>query len=71
MQGGGYKVYLDSYMVSNGSSFMVTWSMFQNHLFGVGPTQNQETMTTLNVHNHWFILFLSCVRTCMNKNQLN
>ena len=40
----GCKVYMDSYMVSNGSCFMVTWIIFKNHLLEVGLTQNQETM---------------------------
>jgi hypothetical protein len=41
----GCKVYLDSYMASNGSCFMVTWTIFKNPLFEVGLTQNRETMT--------------------------
>ena len=40
----GCKVYMDSYMASNGSCFMVTWTIFKNHLLEVGPTQNWETM---------------------------
>ena len=40
----GCKVYVDSYMVSNGSCFMVIWIIFKNHLLGVDLTQNQETM---------------------------
>ena len=40
----GYKVYVDSYMASNGSCFMVTWNMFKNHLLMVGLTQERETM---------------------------
>jgi hypothetical protein len=27
----GCKIYTGSYMVSNGSCFMVTWSVFKNH----------------------------------------
>ena len=49
----GCKVYMDSYMASNGSCFMVTWTIFNNHLLKVGLTQNQET----HAHNRWFILF--------------
>ena len=37
------KVYMDSYMASNGSCFMVTWIIFKNHLLEVGLTQNWET----------------------------
>ena len=52
------KVYMDSYMVSNGSRWMVTWTIFKNRLLEVGLTQNQETMVlqTLAAVN-WF----SCV----------
>ena len=40
----GCKVYMDSYIASNGSCFMFTWTIFQNHLLEVDLTQNQETM---------------------------
>ena len=43
----GCKVYMDSYMASNGSCFMVTWIIFKNHLLEVGPTQNHKTTA------HW------------------
>jgi hypothetical protein len=39
---GGCKVYMDSYMASNGSCFMVTWIIFKSHLLDVGLTQNRE-----------------------------
>ena len=39
------KVYMDSYMASNGSCFMVTWIIFKNHLLEVDLTQKRETMT--------------------------
>ena len=35
---------MDFYMASNGSSFMVTWTIFKNHLLEVGLTQNRDTM---------------------------
>jgi hypothetical protein len=38
------KVYVDSYMASNGAGFMVTWIIFKNHLLEVGLTQNWEAM---------------------------
>ena len=41
----GCKVYMDSYMTSNGSWFMVTWIIFKSHLLEVGLTQNRQTMT--------------------------
>ena len=34
---------MDSYTASNGSRFMVTWTIFKNHL-EVDLTQNQETV---------------------------
>ena len=41
----GCKVYMDSYMTSNASCFMVTWTILKkNHLLEVGQTQNRETM---------------------------
>jgi hypothetical protein len=40
----GCKVYMDSYVASNGSCFMVTWIIFRNHLLEVGLTHNWETM---------------------------
>jgi hypothetical protein len=36
----GCKDYMDSYMASNGLSFMVTWTNWKNHLLEVGLTQN-------------------------------
>ena len=40
----GCKVYMHSYMALNGSCLMVTCTIFKNHLFEVGLTQNAETM---------------------------
>jgi hypothetical protein len=40
----GCKVYLDLYMASNGSCFMVIWIISKNHLLEVDLTQNRETM---------------------------
>ena len=37
-------VYMNSYMASNGSYVMVTWTSFKNHLLEAGVTQNRETM---------------------------
>jgi hypothetical protein len=45
----GCKVYIDSYMASNGSCFMVTWTIYKNHLLEVGLTQKRETMALLNL----------------------
>ena len=46
--------WIDSYVASNNSCFMVTWIVFKKHLLEVGLTQNQETMvlrmlTTVNL----------------------
>ena len=48
------KVYMDSYMASNGSCFVVIWPIFQNHLLEVRLTQNWEstalqTLTTVGL----------------------
>ena len=40
----GRKVYMDSYMASNESCFMVTWTTLKHHLLEAGLTQNRETM---------------------------
>ena len=37
----GCWVYMDSYIASNNSCFMVTWTMFNNHLLEVGLTQHK------------------------------
>ena len=53
----GCKVYMDSYMASNGSCFMVTWTIFKNHLLEVGLTQNRETMALRRLTTVGFTLF--------------
>ena len=40
----GCKVYMASYMASNGSCFIITRIIFMNHFSEVGLTQHQETM---------------------------
>ena len=40
----GCKVYKDSYMASNGPCFMVTWTIFKNHLLEASLTKTRETM---------------------------
>ena len=45
----GCKVYTDSNMASNGSCFMVTWTIPQNHFLEVGLTQNWETIPFQNL----------------------
>jgi hypothetical protein len=54
------KVYMDSYMASNGSCFMLTWTVSKNHLLEVGLTQNHgETMalrTLVTIGLFYFII---------------
>ena len=54
------KVFVDSYMASNGSCFMVTWIAFKNHLLEVGLTQNQETTTLQNLTTVNFLYCIMC-----------
>jgi hypothetical protein len=53
----GCKVRMDSCMASNGSCFMVTWTIFINPLLGGRPNTKPGDHGTLNTHNCWFILF--------------
>jgi hypothetical protein len=46
---------MDSYMASNGSCFMVTWTFWKPPLGGM-PNTKPSTHGTPNTHNHWFIL---------------
>ena len=54
------KVYIDSYMASNGSCFMVTWALFKNHPLEVGMTQNQETMALRTLTTIGLFYFIRC-----------
>jgi hypothetical protein len=56
----GCKVYMDAYMASNGSCFMVTWIIFKNHLLEVGLTQNQETMALQMLTTVGLFYFIMC-----------
>ena len=56
----GCKVYMDSYMASNGSCFMVTWTIFKNYLLEVGLTQNRETMDLQTLTTVDLIYFIMC-----------
>ena len=62
----GCKVSMDSYMASSGSCFMVTWTIFKDHLLEVGLTQIRRPWhskrSQLLIYSN-----LSCVRTCMNR----
>ena len=68
----GCKVHMDSYMASNGSCFMVTWTTFKNHLLEVGLTQNhQKTMALRMLRKPLLYSILSFMRTRWNRNSLN
>ena len=49
----GFKVYMGSYMISDGFCFMVTWTIFKNHLSEV----DLGDRSTPTVHICWFSLF--------------
>ena len=68
----GCKVYMDSYIASNGSCFMVNWTIFKYHLLEVGQTQNQETKLWHSKCSQPLVYsILSYVRTRMIRNALN
>jgi hypothetical protein len=56
----GCKVYMDFYMASNGSCFIVTWTIFKNHLLKVSLTQNRETMAFRTLTTVDLIYFFMC-----------
>jgi hypothetical protein len=66
----GCKVYMDFYMASNESCFMVTWTIFKYHLLKVGFAE--RTMRPgHSEHSQPLIYFiLSCVSTRMIRNSL-
>ena len=46
----GCKVYMDSYMALNGSCYMVTWTIFKNHLLEGRPNTKLGDHGTPNSH---------------------
>ena len=56
----GCKVYMDSYMASNESCFIVTWTIFKNHLLEAGLTQNRETMALRMLTTVDLFYFIMC-----------
>jgi hypothetical protein len=54
------KVYMDSYMASNGSCFMVTWTIFKNHLLEVGLARKWKTMALRMLTTIDLFYFLMC-----------
>ena len=52
-----FKTYMDSYMATNGSCFIVTWTIFKNRLLGYGPNTKPRDRDTPKSHNRWFMIF--------------
>ena len=49
---------MDSYIASNASCFMVTWTILKNHLLDVGLTQNRETMALRTLTTVGLLVYL-------------
>ena len=47
-------------MASNGSCFMVAWTIFKNYLMEVGLTQNWETIALRTLTTVVLIYFIMC-----------
>ena len=60
MQDDGCEVYMDFCMASNGTWFMVTWTILKNHLLEVGLTQNRETTTPRTLTTVDLFYFIMC-----------
>ena len=56
----GCKVHMDSYMASVGSCFMVTWTIFKNHLLEVGLTQTNVTTALQTLTTEGLFYFIMC-----------
>ena len=59
------KVYMGSYMASNGSCLIITCTIFKNHLLGLGLTQKQETMALwmlTTIHLFYVIMLWGPIR---------
>ena len=54
------KVYMDSYMASNGLCFIITWISFLNHLLEVRLIQNWETMALQTFTTVGLFYFIMC-----------
>ena len=52
-----------SYIASNGLCFMVTWTIFKNHLLEVGLTQNREIMVFWTLTTIDLFYFMMCEDT--------
>ena len=56
----GRKVYMDFYVASNGSCFMVTWTVFKKYFLEVDLTQNWETMALRMLTTVGLFYFVMC-----------
>ena len=56
----GCEVYMNFYIACNGSLFMVTWTIFKNHLLELGLTQNQDTMALRMLTTVDLFYFIMC-----------
>ena len=65
----GCKVYMDSYVASNGLCFVITWTFVKTHFLEVGLTQNRETMA-LRMLTIVDYSISSCARTHITRNSL-
>ena len=67
----GCKAYMDSYMASNGSYFMLTWTILKNHLSKACLTLKPQDHGTPHAHSQPSIYsILSWVRTRLKINSL-
>ena len=56
----GREVYVDPYMALNGSCFIITWTIFKNHLLEVGLTQNREIRALQTLASVDLLYFIMC-----------
>ena len=56
----GCEVYMDSYMASNGSCFILTWIVLKNHLLEVGLTWNWEIVALQILTSIGLFCFIMC-----------
>ena len=66
----GCKVYTNSYMTSNGSCFMATWTIFTKSPLGGRPNIKLGDHNTSEQSQPLFYCILSCVTTHLNGNSL-
>jgi hypothetical protein len=49
---------MDPYMASNGSCFMVTWTIFKTHLLEIGLVENREIMVLRTLTTNELLQFI-------------